>query len=93
MRKDKNKKTSNYILAMVALILLFWSFRDRLIDLSTNVVLAISVSFIALVSFMAYLKFREDKKAGTVDYRRIVIGGAFIAWTIGYGIYDYISFP
>ncbi|AXG73419.1 hypothetical protein DVK85_03895 [Flavobacterium arcticum] len=89
----KNKKVSNYTLAMVALILLFWSLRDSLIDLSTNVVLVISVSFVALVSFMAYLKFREDKKAGTVDYGRIAIGGVFIALTIGYGIYDYISFP
>ncbi|KAF2520032.1 hypothetical protein E0W68_02050 [Flavobacterium salilacus subsp. salilacus] len=78
---------------ILILLLVFISFRNRLIDLSTNVVLVITISFVALVSFIAYLKFREDKKVSTVDYRRIAIAGIFIAWTIGYGIYNYATYP
>ena len=82
-RVQKNK----YAIVIFMLLFLFISIKDRLIDLNPNIVLVITISLVTLVSFLAYLKFREDKKTGKVNYSRIAIAGVFITWTIGYGIY------
>ena len=85
-------KKNKYAIIIFMLLGVFLLVKDRLISLDTNLFLAITISFITLALFMVYLKFREDKKQGTIDYRRIIIGAVFMTLSISYGIYIYLSF-
>lgn len=83
MKSNSLVQKNKYAIVIFILLFLFISIKDRLIDLNPNIVLAITVSFIGLASFLAYLKFKDDKKAEKVNYKRIAIAGLFIVWTIG----------
>lgn len=93
MNNSLLKQNKKYGLMIFVLLLAFMSFKDRFLNMDTSIFSIVCIAFVSFAAYLAYLKFNADKKSGTVNYKRIAIAGLFIAWTIGYGIYDYITFP